>query len=396
MSEKKEKKPGSWKKKLSALAVSLVFIIAFAALGVLLGAYANRIDGGSDAKGFAVILGGLLMLYLAFLLQIILHEGGHMVFGLLTGYKFVSFNVLGFIWTRGADGKLRRGRMQIAGAGGQCLMAPPDYNVGRFPYTLYNLGGVLANLIVSAVCFLLAIPAADIPALFLFLMEMGLVGVIFAALNGLPLPVAAIQNDGKNQLCISKDEAARRAFWVQMTVAAESARGTRLKHMPEEWFRPFPEKAMDNPIVSAISVMSASRLMDRLDFESAESAIRALLAREKGIVDLYRMALACDGATCELIAGRPADLTEMLSTKENRQMMKAMKTNPAILRTLYALALLEERNGTKAEKILQEFEKAAEKYPNQQDVIGEREILLAIQNAALNGGLTAQHTMQSP
>ncbi len=389
MSDKKEKKPFDLKKKLPGMLMTAAFFIFCGAIGWFLGAGAEEAVGESGGLSLLYLVGELLLLYLAFLLQIILHEGGHMIGGLMTGYRFVSFNIFGLVWMKGRDGRLHLGRMQIAGAGGQCLMAPPEYDEGRFPFTLYNMGGVILNAVTGVICLLLAIPAKNVPLLFPFLLEMGIIGLLSAAANGLPLPVDAIQNDGRNQLCIMKDENARRAFWVQMNVAAASAGGNRIKHMPEEWFRPFPEEAMDNPIVSAVAVMRAARLMDALDFDGAEKAIRALLAREKGVLDLYKMSLACDGATCELIAGRPAEMTDLLDTKQNRQLMKAMKDNPSIIRTRYAVALLKEKDADKAGKLLRDFAEAGKKYPHPQDVESEREILLAIQNAALNGGITA-------
>ena len=42
----------------------------------------------------------LLSLMLAFLLQVVLHEGGHLVCGVLTGYRFVSFRILQFTLLR--------------------------------------------------------------------------------------------------------------------------------------------------------------------------------------------------------------------------------------------------------------------------------------------------------
>ncbi len=386
MSEKQS--PKAQQKKMNVGGV--IGIVVMLLIGFAIGFFgADAIDslGGGDGGKFFINLGiALVGLYLAFFLQIILHEAGHLVFGLMTGYRFVSFNVFGFIWQKGPDGKLRMGRMQIAGAGGQCLMAPPAYNGGSFPFTLYNLGGVLVNLITAAIFGLLAW-AIPVTWLRILLAMQVLVGVAFALMNGLPIPVAAIQNDGKNLLCIRKDEVARRAFWVQMSIAAELAQGRRIKSMPEEWFAPVPEDKMDNAIVSAVAVLNTSRLMDKLDFGRAEEEIRALLAREKGIVGLYRMTMGCDGAVCELIAGRPGDLTESLATKENQQMMQAMKSHPAIIRTQYAVALLKERDPQKADKLLAEFEAAAKKYPNPQEIAGEREILLAIQAAALKSAV---------
>ena len=146
---------------------------------------------------------------------------------------------------------------------------------------------------------------------------------------------------------------------------------------------------MNNPIVAAIAVMNTSRLMDEMDFAAAEREIRALMAREKGVLPLYRMTMACDGAVCEMVAGRPADLTDMLDTPDMQQLIKAMPNYPSILRTQYAVALLKERDGEKAAKVLERFEAAALRHPNPQEIVGERELLLAIQNALLNGGACA-------
>lgn len=389
MSNDKKKKPFSLKKLLLTILGGAAYLIICAGLGVLLGRYLDTVVGDNDALFFATMLGAFLLLIVAYFLQIIIHEGGHLIFGLLTGYRFVSFNIAGHVWSKGADGKLRHGRVQIAGMGGQCLLAPPDYNGGDYPFTLYNLGGVTMNLIAALVCYLLSVLCPGVPLLHLFLLEMVVVGLFFAATNGIPLPIPSIQNDGSNQLCVMKDLDARRALWVQLSVAAAQAEGKRLKDMPEEWLAPFSDEAMDNPIVCTIAVFAANRLMDQLDFPAAEAAIRTLLARKKGVLGLYRMMLTCDGATCELIAGRPGDLTESLSTKENQQLMKGMKTYPSILRTQYALALLKDRDTAKAEKLLAEFEKSAASYPNPGEMEAEREMLAAIQHAAMDGGVPA-------
>lgn len=368
------------KAKLTTVLVYLILLAGGFCVGFFGAGQMDRLTGGNDALFLPYLALAVLGLVLAWLTQIVLHEAGHLVCGLLSGYRFVSFNVLGVVWQKDDRGRFRLGRMQIAGAGGQCLMSPPDYNGGDYPFTLYNLGGVLANLASVAVCALLAVlvPAAWLRIL---LVMQVLVALFFAALNGLPIPVAAIQNDCKNLLCTRKDADARRAFWVQMSVAAAQSRGLRLKNMPADWFAPFPEEALDNPIVCAVPVMNASRLMDMLAFPEAEEAIRALLAREKGLLGLYRMALCCDGAVCELIAGRPGTLVAALSDRENQQLMSAMKTNPAVLRTRYALALLRDRDPAQADALLSAFESAAKKHPYPQEIAGERELLLAIQAA---------------
>ena len=62
-------------------------------------------------------------------------------------------------------------------------------------------------------------------------------------------------------------------------------------------------------------------------------------------------------------------------TKEQRKFMKAMKKYPSVLRTEYSLALLLEKNITKAERIKKEFEKVAKTYPYAHEINSERDLI---------------------
>ena len=97
---------------------------------------------------FAVFLFGLAGLCVSFALQTILHETGHLIGGLLTGYKFCSFRIGNFQLQR-ENGALRFRRLKLAGTGGQCLMTPPEPVDGNIPVMLYNLAGPLMNLLTA-------------------------------------------------------------------------------------------------------------------------------------------------------------------------------------------------------------------------------------------------------
>ena len=77
----------------------------------------------------------LVLMAVSMWLHTILHEGGHLIFGLMTGYRFCSFRI-GKVMIVMQDGRLRLSRMHIAGTGGQCLMTPPEMVDGRMPYAL--------------------------------------------------------------------------------------------------------------------------------------------------------------------------------------------------------------------------------------------------------------------
>ena len=131
------------------------------------------------------------------LAQITLHEGGHLVCGLRSGYRFCSFRVGSLMWMRAEDGHLRLRRLRLAGTGGQCLMAPPDMVGGRLPVTLYNFGGALANLLTAALSLALYGPARRVPLLAAFLLFLAVIGGFSAAMNGIPLRLNGITNDGR-------------------------------------------------------------------------------------------------------------------------------------------------------------------------------------------------------
>ena len=121
----------------------------------LIGFVCGKIMGGSIARTktpFVMIMDiirFLVILYILIFLQIIIHETGHLICGLLSGYTFSSFRILSFMWSN-ENGKIHFKRYKLNIAAGQCLMLPPalDEN-NQLPYLLYNLGGVFFNILSS-------------------------------------------------------------------------------------------------------------------------------------------------------------------------------------------------------------------------------------------------------
>ena len=65
----------------------------------------------------------LLILLFALITQIIIHEIGHIVLGLMTGYKFISINILGILFYKNENGKLII-KFSQKGISGQGLLSP--------------------------------------------------------------------------------------------------------------------------------------------------------------------------------------------------------------------------------------------------------------------------------
>jgi len=328
---------------------------------------------------FMVIL--LVEIYFACFVQIIIHEAGHLIFGRLTGYQFSSFRIGTFMWIK-KDGKLKLKKLSLAGTGGQCLMSPPDMVGGKMPYVLYNLGGILTNGIVGLICLGVGFLFKQHYYLSTFLIVMGVIGLLFALTNGIPMP-GLVNNDGHNAWSLGKSTSALRSFWLQMKIAEQIAKGIRLKDMPEEWFSlPTPEE-MKNSMNATIGVFRCNRLIDAKAFDEANQLMEKLLKMDTGIVDIHRKLLICDRIYCDLIRGNRQDYIDEMLDKKQKEFMKAMKKFPSVLRTQYAYALLAQQNQEEAYKIKKQFEKCSHTYPYPSDIESEQE-LIDIVDALIN------------
>ena len=367
----------SKKKNSGQTLMMLIYLLLGAVCGFIMimtidSEYTDTISVGKYLMIFALTL---VFMYAAILLQIIIHESGHLVFGLLSGYGFRSFRIGNLILLKEENGvKLRR--IHIAGTAGQCIMSPPDMKDGKIPYVLYNLGGSFMNLISSAVFGLLCFAFSGIIYLSLFMKILFIVGIFFAAMNGIPMHAGPVDNDGCNTLSIGRSAEAMRSFWIQMKVSDSTALGNRLSAMPEQWFTMPSESGLKNSMIATIAVFRENRLMDMHNFEEALALIELLEAEDTAVAGLYRALLTCDRMYCMLILNtdNAADAVMRLQTKEQLTFMNQMKSFPTVVRTEYLLALFR-GNTERAEHFRCEFEKCARKYPYAADIESERELM---------------------
>lgn len=341
-------------------------------IGIIMG---QSIDSDQPLPQTLLTVGGLfLAMYAAIIFQLIVHEAGHLVFGLMSGYKFSSFRIFSFMWVK-ENGKIRFRRLTIAGTGGQCLMCPPDMTDGKIPVKLYNLGGSVMNVAVSTVFLALWFALKNVPFVSTVMIFFTAIGYILAIMNGVPMRMGIVDNDGYNAFSLSKNKEAMRSFWVQMKTNEQIANGIRLKDMPEEWFTVPSDEAMKNSMVAALGVFACNRLTDAHKFDEADKLMEHLLSIESGIVGLHRNLLICDRMFIEMITENRKETVDGMLTKEQKTFMKQMKNFPSVIRTDYAYALLCEKDTAKAEKIKAQFEKCAKTYPYPGDVQAEREFM---------------------
>ena len=371
MNEVKKKKKIVWQQY-----IGMAFMMLIGAMcGFIMVWYIDKSSADTPLYQEILSLVGLFLgMYVALFFHMIVHEAGHLVFGLMTGYKFCSFRVASFMWLK-ENGKLKFKRLTLAGTGGQCLMTPPDMKDGKIPLVLYNLGGSFINIIIGALFLVGYLIFSDIPFLSPILLIFAVVGFMTAMMNGIPMRMGTVDNDGYNAFALSRNKEAVEAFWVQLKVAEQSSKGVRLKDMPAEWFAVPTDEAMKNSLVATRCVFTCNRLMDEEKFEEADALMAHFLEIESGIVGLHHDLLMCDRIYVELIGQNRTEVIASMMTKEQKKFMKAMKRFPSVLRTQYALAVLEEKNVLKAETIKGDFDKAAKSYPYPHEIESERELM---------------------
>lgn len=324
----------------------------------------------SDIESVIIVAGSILAIYL----QLILHEAGHLIFGLLSGYEFVSFRV-GSITIYKKDGKTHIGSYKLAGTGGQCLMAPPDLANEKIPYVLFNFGGVIINIVTSIVIVVVLVTMEVQPVLKAILFVFIAMGVFAALTNGIPLHISGIDNDGYNAVSLGKNSDALRAFWLQLKVNEMLTEGIRLKDMPEEWFEKPSEEGMQNNMIAALEAMRCNRLLDMHCFEEVNQSVQAVVDSENKMVGVQKVLLQIDQIFCEILGEKREEVIGRVREKELKSFMKAMKNFPSVIRTQYAYALLVKEDVKESAAIKRQFEKVMKKHPYQSEIESEWELI---------------------
>ncbi|MCL2107457.1 MAG: GNAT family N-acetyltransferase [Oscillospiraceae bacterium] len=221
----------------------------------------------------------LVAVYLAGLaaglcLAVVLHELGHLVSGRLTGYRFVSFRLLKWLWTKDARGRLRLTKSPVPGGVlGQCLMTPCE-DEADFRFALYHLGGGLLNILTGAPMLVSAFFIRNDFAR-LFVLCLGLVSLYLGTANLIPRR-KLLPNDGANLKEAKKSAEAARGLYLMLKTNAEKAAGKQIEDYPEDAFAFHENADFSNYCVVNIVFLRAGQLENSGRFgESYAALLRA-------------------------------------------------------------------------------------------------------------------------
>ena len=249
----------------------IIFILPFA-IGAVIGfatSFFRALPSGISNRfpaAWAVIVISLL---LAFVTGIIVHEVGHLVGGLLTGWAFLSLRIGPFVWFR--ENGLMRFRFSPSLFAGECLMKPVE-DEEKFKFLLYNMGGVFGNL------FLCVIAGVFLMITNMWFITMGMwmmlvINLIFAVTNALPFVSGEAPTDGANIREAMKSKRARMAFHKQFYINSEIFEGKRYRDFDPKIFHVGERAAASNYLIASLVMLEAEYWFDIGAYEKAVEAI---------------------------------------------------------------------------------------------------------------------------
>lgn len=352
----------------------ILMVICGAIIGALSGGYGEVFlssVSGDIPQPIAIVLYVVLtaiIIAISLMFHVYIHECGHMIFGRMTGYTFQSIRFGSFMFVK-IDGKVKIKKYSLAGTGGQCLMLPPE-NSTDVPVVAYNLGGIFANLIFSAIFFMLIIilPLPMIVRIvFAYLI---LLGIGLAIINGIPL--SSLSNDGYNAMCLRKDKDARQAFKISLMINDRITNGEHTKDMPREWFE-YNEKRLDNNFTSSMAVSRLNYLVYCHNFIEAKELAANILENALFLANTHEIMVNAEFLYCSIMtADDKKSITEQFNSQLDK--LKLLKSLPSTLRVMYSCYMYI-GEAKKAEETKIAFENMAKKYPYPSEIIDERELM---------------------
>ena len=329
-------------------------ILGIMIVGAIIGYSVGKIAGDSLSK---VDTPNIILLLIAgvisFILQVIIHEAGHLVFGLLSVYKFISFRVFDFKIIKDENGKLKIRYERLAGTGGQCLMRAPEYVEGKFKYKLYLLGGVIFNIVFSIVSWLI------LPSYYTLLFA--LIGFTLAFLNLIPMGF----NDGMTFYHSSKDETTRFVLYLQLEYIYYQSIGKNLLIEHPEIVEKINslEITKNNYLTDALEFIKLDGLEYFFEFDSLYNESRKLYIERDDLLSVYKVELmALLVKLISLVNPEDELLEELMNDKSLKVRLK--QKNPQTMNILATYEYGVKLDDEKALNLINEARKFKNKAPN--------------------------------
>lgn len=233
---------------------------------------------------------------------------------------------------------------------------PEDQDTETAPWFWYNAGGVLMNVLLVILSVVMLRTFHPGIVLFSFLIMMVFVGLFMALVNGIPMTMGGVNNDGHNILSLWRHPEDRRFFVRMLQTVGQLSRGRRLHEMPRGWFLDIPIHANSRFLEMNNRIFYMSLLEDMGSLDEAREVAEEIMSISNKLPQLLRMEVGGERVMLELLTTRrPEVIGELWDGALARYTEVNSKYSPIKCAVLYAYHLLHNHNVVEAEKYRQEL-----------------------------------------
>ena len=349
----------------------IVYILTIAPY-LFLGAYsadsADKLIADDNTGLELMVMGGLIFLALIFMLiHIVIHEGGHMIMGLATGWKYLSFRV-GSITLVKRDGKFQWKKTTVMGTGGQCLMIPPECEPEKCPFFLYLLGGGLLNIVTGGIAFGIGMLTGGVPQIILNIFA--IMGFGLGLSNLFPAKVSGTMNDGYQIFFeLPRNPKARTAQYCLLSANAILTEAESTKDLPEKLIGTilnFDYSNLNDTATANLLLYKATILQEESRYDETKEIFQHI-ADSPDTLQLFKNEAKCELMYYEIMGGCDAEKIDSLYDNKQAEYIKATSLYPSRRRLMYAYYLLYKDDKAKAEEEYQALLKTAKSHPIKAD-----------------------------
>ena len=348
-------------------------MILMVLMGMVIGGTLSYLgmDRGLDVESLVI---GIVCLILFYILHIFLHEAGHLLFGKLTGYSFLSFRVFSYMIVATENG-LQFKKFHVPGTLGQCLMSPPPYEKDNYPFKLYLLGGALLNILASILVAVVSWIFGEFSYLAILFI---LLGLFIGYTNIIPYSF----NDGMSLKMAWNNEKMQKLLYAQFYINAETTKGVSFLDLPEDLFEiPVSEEDTDYFSVWFIC-MKMVRAMQQQDFLEAKRINDSLWRVKDKLIPMYKLEISRERLfLLSLLEEHPEEANKLYKDKQLKRYMSLKQM--ANKRILAAYELYIQKNPQKALKLCKEGLNLEKQNPNAADARLERKLIEGLTRSAL-------------
>lgn len=374
--ENKKTDPG----KVLFTGISIAFGMAVGMMLPKLGEFMNVTYGRGPA--LIAVAGYLVFIFVSLIFASAVHEAGHLIMGLATGYEFVSYRVLSLILQKD-NGKIKLRKYSVPGTLGQCLMTYPiDKDISKAPYFLYHSGGVIFNLILALIGLIIMLISKNY-AVGIYSFTFMLVSLYQFLTNAIPYKAGGFPNDAYNIRIMKNHPECVAVVIKQLIQNSKLGDGVEFKDMTEDMFEG-KDPSADESIKVAQAINFACREMQQHRFAEAADILEKVRENQEAPM-ILRNEAACELMFIYLIEGHDKNKVDELYTKEVKAYIKQTEKYHIQKKKLaFTYKLLYENDKNAADKEYDLALQMSEGYPLKGEYTAEMQLVEYVKDKYCN------------